>query len=230
MLKLEDVHVYYGRVHVLRGITLEVADGSVVALLGANGAGKTTTLKAISGILNVARGRILFDGEEISRLDPSQIVRRGVVHCPEGRQVFPGLSVRENLLLGSYRRGNPRLQLDRIIDIFPALRPRLAQLAGTLSGGEQQMLAIGRSLMAEPKLLLLDEPSLGLAPIIVERIFDIVAGFHRHDISVLLVEQNAALALEFATSAYAMARGQIRFSSAAAELRDSDLVRRAYLG
>ncbi len=230
VLKLDDVHVYYGHVHVLRGISLQVPDGSVVALLGANGAGKTTTLKAISGILKPSRGRIHFDGEEISRLDPSEIVRRGVIHCPEGRQVFPGLTVRENLTLGSYARGDPRVQFDRVIDIFPALRSRLGQLAGTLSGGEQQMLAIGRALMGEPRLLLLDEPSLGLAPLIVEYIFGVIAKLRQHDISVLLIEQNATLALEFAEWAYALSHGQIRFSHAAADLRDSDLVRRAYLG
>ncbi len=230
MLTLDDVHVYYGHVHVLRGISLEVPDGAVVALLGANGAGKTTTLKAISGILRPARGTIRFDGEEISRVDPSQIVRRGIIHCPEGRQVFPGLTVRENLMLGSYARGDPRVQFDRVIDIFPALRSRLGQLAGTLSGGEQQMLAIGRALMGEPRLLLLDEPSLGLAPLIVEYIFRVIAKFREHDISVLLIEQNATLALEFAEWAYALSHGQIRFSRAAADLHDSDLVRRAYLG
>ena len=230
MLTLDNVHVYYGHVQVLRGISLEVPDGAVVALLGANGAGKTTTLKAISGILRPARGTIRFDGEEISRLDPSQIVRRGIIHCPEGRQVFPGLTVRENLMLGSYARGDPRVQFDRVIDIFPALRSRLGQLAGTLSGGEQQMLAIGRALMGEPRLLLLDEPSLGLAPLIVEYIFRVIAKFREHDISVLLIEQNATLALEFAEWAYALSHGQIRFSRAAAELHDSDLVRRAYLG
>ena len=229
MLKLDHVHVHYGRVQVLRGVSLEIPDGSVVALLGANGAGKSTMLKAISGILRPSRGTILFDGEDISRLDSSAIVRRGVIHCPEGRQVFPGLTVRENLLLGSYVRGNPRVQFDRVIDIFEALGPRLGQLAGTLSGGEQQMLAIGRALMGEPKLLLLDEPSLGLAPLIVEYIFKVISKFHEHDISVLLVEQNATLALEFADWAYALSHGQIRFSQAADELRDSDLVRSAYL-
>jgi branched-chain amino acid transport system ATP-binding protein len=229
MLKLVDVHVHYGRVHVLRGISLEVPDGSVVALLGANGAGKTTTLKTISGILKPSRGTIHFDGEEISRLATAEIVRRGIIHCPEGRQVFPDLTVRENLMLGSYARGNPRIQFDRVIDMFPALRSRLAQLAGTLSGGEQQMLAIGRALMGEPKLLLLDEPSLGLAPLIVEYIFEVIAKFREHDISVLLIEQNAVLALEFAGWAYALSHGQIRFSHPASELRDSDLVRRAYL-
>jgi branched-chain amino acid transport system ATP-binding protein len=229
VLKIDDLHVHYGRVHVLRGISLEVPDGSVVALLGANGAGKTTTLKAISGILKPTRGTIRFDGEDISRLDAAAIVARGIIHCPEGRQVFPELSVRENLILGSYARGDARTQLDRVLDMFPALRSRLAQLAGTLSGGEQQMLAIGRSLMGEPKLLLLDEPSLGLAPLIVEYIFQVIAKFREHDISVLLIEQNAVLALEFAGWAYALSHGQIRFSHPADALRDSDLVRQAYL-
>jgi branched-chain amino acid transport system ATP-binding protein len=229
VLKLDDVHVHYGRVHVLRGISLEVPDGAVVALLGANGAGKTTTLKTISGILKPTRGSIHFDGDDLSRLDAADIVRRGIIHCPEGRQVFPQLSVRENLMLGSYARGNGRVQFERVLDIFPALRPRLAQLAGTLSGGEQQMLAIGRALMGEPKLLLLDEPSLGLAPLIVEYIFQVIAKFREHDISVLLIEQNAMLALEFAGWAYALSHGQITFSHAAQTLRDTDLVRRAYL-
>jgi len=229
VLKLDDVHVHYGRVHVLRGVSLEVPDGAVVALLGANGAGKTTTLKTISGILKPSRGSVHFDGEDISRLDAADIVRRGIIHCPEGRQVFPQLSVRENLMLGSYARGNGRVQFERVLDIFPALRPRLTQLAGTLSGGEQQMLAIGRALMGEPKLLLLDEPSLGLAPLIVEYIFQVIAKFREHDISVLLIEQNAMLALEFAGWAYALSHGQITFSHAAETLRDTDLVRRAYL-
>lgn len=229
MLKVDDLHVYYGRVHVLRGISLEVPDGAVVALLGANGAGKTTTLKAISGILKPSRGTIRFDGEDISHLDTAGIVARGIIHCPEGRQVFPELTVRENLLLGSYARGDPKTQFDRVLDMFPTLRTRLAQLAGTLSGGEQQMLAIGRSLMGEPKLLLLDEPSLGLAPLIVEYIFKVIAKFREHDISVLLIEQNAVLALEFAGWAYALSHGQIRFSHPADDMRDSDLVRQAYL-
>jgi len=229
VLKLDDVHVHYGRVHVLRGVSLEVPDGAVVALLGANGAGKTTTLKTISGILKPSRGSVHFDREDISRLDAADIVRRGIIHCPEGRQVFPQLSVRENLMLGSYARGNGRVQFERVLDIFPALRPRLTQLAGTLSGGEQQMLAIGRALMGEPKLLLLDEPSLGLAPLIVEYIFQVIAKFREHDISVLLIEQNAMLALEFAGWAYALSHGQITFSHAAETLRDTDLVRRAYL-
>lgn len=229
MLKLEDVHAGYGHVHVLHGISLEVPDGSVVALLGANGAGKSTTLKVISGLLRDVRGSITFDGEDITRLSPSAIVQRGIVHCPEGRQVFPGLSVRENLALGTYARGNVS-QLERVVDIFPRLRDRMQQLAGTLSGGEQQMLAMGRALMAEPRLLMLDEPSLGLAPLIVEHIFEIIAGFRSQNISVLLVEQNANLALEFADWAYALSHGVIRFSHAASEVRGSELVEKAYLG
>jgi branched-chain amino acid transport system ATP-binding protein len=229
VLTLEGVHVRYGHVHVLHGISLEVPDGSVVALLGANGAGKSTTLKAISGIVHPAQGTIRFDGEDISQLDPSVIVRRGIVHCPEGRQVFPGLSVRENLALGSYARGNARTGFDRVIDVFPALRDRLGQLAGTLSGGEQQMLAIGRALMASPKLLLLDEPSLGLAPIIVEHLFEVIAGISQQGISVLLVEQNATLALEFAEWAYALSHGRVRYSRAAAGLDLAELVAQVYL-
>ena len=230
MLKIDDLHVRYGHVHALRGVTLEVPDRAIVALLGANGAGKTTALKAISGVVKASRGRIEFDGEDITRLDPSGIVRRGVIHCPEGRQVFPGLTVRENLVLGSYVRGNTKVQLERVLEMFPRLTSRLAQSAGTLSGGEQQMLAIGRALMGEPRLLLLDEPSLGLAPLIVEHIFDAIAKFHEHDISVLLIEQNATLALEFASFAYALWHGRIRFARAADELTGSDVVRQAYLG
>ena len=230
MLKVDDLHVRYGHLQALRGVSLEVPDRAIVALLGANGAGKSTTLKAISGIVKPSRGRIEFDGHDITRLDPSDIVRRGIVHCPEGRQVFPGLTVRENLVLGSYVRGNGRAQLERVLEMFPRLQSRLAQSAGTLSGGEQQMLAIGRALMGEPRLLLLDEPSLGLAPLIVEHIFDAIAKFHERDISVLLIEQNAALALDFASFAYALGHGRIRFARATDELHGSDLVRQAYLG
>ncbi|MBD5655023.1 MAG: ABC transporter ATP-binding protein, partial [Candidatus Eremiobacteraeota bacterium] len=187
MLTLRDVCASYGAVQALHGISFEVPDGSVVALLGANGAGKSTTLKTISGILHPSRGEIVFDGESIGRLSPADIVRRGIIHCPEGRQVFPGFTVRENLLVGAYARGN-RSQLDLVLEMFPALRSRLHQAAGTLSGGEQQMLAIGRALMAKPRLLMLDEPSLGLAPVIVEHIFDIVSGLREAGVAVLLVE------------------------------------------
>ena len=228
MLTLEDVHVYYGRACALHGVSLSIADGSVTALLGANGAGKSTTLKTISGILHPARGRILLDGVDISRLDPAAIVRRGIVHCPEGRQVFPGLSVRENLLLGSYAAGTHQ-QMDYVLGLFPRLQDRLKQFAGTLSGGEQQMLAIGRALMGKPKLLMLDEPSLGLAPIVVEQIFEIIAGFREQNISVLVVEQNAMLALDVADWAYTLSHGEVRISGAASELRDPETIQRVYL-
>jgi branched-chain amino acid transport system ATP-binding protein len=229
MLTLSNVSAAYGAVSALRDVNLEVPDGSVVALLGANGAGKSTTLKTISGILHPSSGEICHDGTRIERMSPAQIVRRGIVHCPEGRQVFAGFTVRENLLVGAYARGNRR-ELERVLDIFPALRSRLGQFAGTLSGGEQQMLAIGRALMAEPRVLMLDEPSLGLAPVIVEHIFDIVAGLRGAGVAVLLVEQNAMLALELADWVYALGNGEVRLSRAAAELRDSDALRDAYLG
>ncbi len=229
MLTVRNLCAAYGAVQALRDVSFDVPDGSVVALLGANGAGKSTTLKTLSGIVRPSRGEITFDGTPTARMSPAAIVRLGVVHCPEGRQVFPGFTVRENLLVGSYARGN-RDHLDRILDVFPALRPRLRQLAGTLSGGEQQMLAIGRALMAEPRLLLLDEPSLGLAPVIVEHIFDIIAGLREQGVAVLLVEQNAMLALELADWAYALSHGEVRLSNAAADLRGSDAIRHAYLG
>lgn len=228
MLSVEDIHVYYGKACALRGVSLSIDDSSVTALLGANGAGKSTTLNVISGILRPRRGRIIFDGVDISRFDPAEVVRSGIVHCPEGRQVFPGLTVRENLLLGSYAAGTHQ-QMDYVLALFPRLRERLTQFAGTLSGGEQQMLAIGRALMGKPKLIMLDEPSLGLAPIIVEQIFEIITGFREQGISVLLVEQNAMLALEVAHRAYALSHGQVRISGTADELRDPDLIQRIYL-
>ena len=229
MLTLENVHAYYGRVHVLHGVSMEVGAGEVVAVLGANGAGKSTTLKTISGILHPARGWIRFDGRDISKLDPGSIVRLGLLHCPEGRQIFPDLTVRENLAMGAYARGNAR-GLDRVLDMFPALRERLDQTGGTLSGGEQQMVAIGRALMGEPRLLMLDEPSLGLAPMIVEWIFEIIAGFREQGVAVLLVEQNAALALSVADRAYILSHGEVRHAGVARELRGSDAVAQAYLG
>jgi branched-chain amino acid transport system ATP-binding protein len=229
MLSVKGIQACYGNVRALHGVSLEVPDGTVVALLGANGAGKSTTLKTISGILHPTAGEIVFDGRSIGRLSPAEIVRLGIVHCPEGRQVFAHFSVRENLNVGAYARGS-RDEIDAVLEIFPALRDRLAQQAGTLSGGEQQMLAIGRALMAKPRLLMLDEPSLGLAPVIVEHIFDVISGLRRAGVSVLLVEQNAMLALELADWAYALSHGEVRLSNAAAELRESDALRQAYLG
>ncbi len=229
MLKLTDVHAGYGRAAVLHGVSLEVERGEVVALLGANGAGKSTTLKTVSGIVHPSRGSVRFDGRDISHADPAAIVRMGVVHCPEGRQVFPDLTVRENLTMGGYARGGAG-RIDAVLETFPALRDRLQQAAGTLSGGEQQMLAIGRSLMAEPRLLLLDEPSLGLAPMIVEWIFQIIAGFREQGVSVLLVEQNATLALGVADRAYVLSHGEVRHFGKAHEVRASEALQRAYLG
>ena len=229
MLTLAGVHAGYGHASVLHGVSLEVGRGEVVSLLGANGAGKSTTLKTISGVVRAARGDVRFDGRDITAAQPAAIVKLGLVHCPEGRQVFPDLTVRENLQMGAYARGS-RQRIDKVLETFPALRDRLHQTAGTLSGGEQQMLAIGRALMAEPRLLLLDEPSLGLAPLIVEWIFQIIAGFRDEGVSVLLVEQNAALALGVADRAYVLSHGEVRHSGSAEEVKSSEALRKAYLG
>ena len=229
MLTLSGVHAGYGRASVLHGVSLEVGKGEVVSLLGANGAGKSTTLKTISGVVRAGRGEVRFGGQDITSAAPGAIVKLGVVHCPEGRQVFPDLTVRENLQMGAYARGS-RKRVDKVLETFPALRDRVHQPAGTLSGGEQQMLAIGRALMAEPRLLLLDEPSLGLAPLIVEWIFQIIAGFRDEGVSVLLVEQNAALALGVADRAYVLSHGEVRHSGSAEAVKGSEALRKAYLG
>jgi branched-chain amino acid transport system ATP-binding protein len=233
VLALEGVAARYGRVTALDGVSLTVGAGEFVCLIGANGAGKTTTLKTISGLLHPAAGRIVLDGEEIHRLPPQQIIRRGVAHCPEGRRVFPYMTVRENLEMGAYARDDGAqvmLDLDRVFSHFPILAERRRQSAGTLSGGEQQMLAIGRALMARPRLLLFDEPSLGLAPTVVEAVFGIIAGIQRDGTTVLMVEQNAYLALQLATRAYVMESGRITLEGPARALLDHDLVKRAYLG
>ena len=233
MLSLDDVHVHYGHVHALRGVTLEVADGAVVALLGANGAGKTTTLKAISGIQKPSRGRIRFDGEDIGRLGPAEIVRRGIVHCPEGRQVFPNLTVHENLEMGAtpkHARPAEKKTLDRVFGMFPRLAERRKQAAGTLSGGEQQMLAIGRCLMGLPRLVMFDEPSLGLAPAIVQEVFRIVRRLNEEGLAILLVEQNVTASLKIAHRAYVLENGRIELSGSGSELLANDRVRQAYLG
>ncbi len=233
MLRLEDVRTAYGKVEALRGVTLEVREGELVTLIGANGAGKTTTLKTISGILRPTAGRILLSGEAIQRLSPRQILRRGIAHCPEGRRVFPYMSVLENLDMGAYARKDAvgvREDLGRVLAHFPVLAERLRQPAGTLSGGEQQMLAIGRALMARPRVLLLDEPSLGLAPAVIERTFEIVRQIRRQGVTVLMVEQNAALALRAADRGYVLESGQIALEGRGAELIEDEHVRRAYLG
>jgi branched-chain amino acid transport system ATP-binding protein len=233
MLRLEDVAAGYGRVRVLLGVTLEVQRGELVCLVGANGAGKTTTLKTISGLLRPARGRIVFEGDEVQGRPPQEILRRGIAHCPEGRRVFPDLTVQENLAMGAYIRTDARAvaaDLERVYAHFPVLAERRRQAAGTLSGGEQQMLAIGRALMARPRLLLFDEPSLGLAPAVVEATFRIIEDIRREGITVFMVEQNAYMALRMATRAYVMETGRITLAGPARALLDDPQVQRAYLG
>jgi branched-chain amino acid transport system ATP-binding protein len=233
MLRLEGVSAAYGRTPVLRGVSLEVGSGDLVCLVGANGAGKTTTLKTISGLLRPSAGRILLDGGEIHGLAPQEILRRGIAHCPEGRRVFPYLSVEENLEMGAYVRTDARgvaADLERVLAHFPVLGERRRQAAGTLSGGEQQMLAIGRALMARPRLILFDEPSLGLAPALVKTTFRIIADIRREGTTVFMVEQNAYLALRMATRAYVMEAGRITLEGPAAALLDDEHVKRAYLG
>src|SRR5512143_1196757 len=233
LLTVSEIEAYYGRVRALRDVSLHVAAGSIVALLGSNGAGKTTTLRVISGLLKPTRGYIEFDGKRIERLRPDQLVHLGIGHVPEGRQLFPELTVRENLRLGAYTHGNARSveeDLQREFGYFPRLRDRMAQRAGTLSGGEQQMLAIARALMSRPRLLLLDEPSLGLAPLIVRAIFQIIRDLHEAGVTILLVEQNASLALQIADRAYVLEAGRLTISGPAAALLSDERVQRAYLG
>ena len=232
MLEVRDLLVSYGEIRAVKGISLNVAAGEIVALLGSNGAGKTTTLKTVSGLLAPRAGEILLDGESLRGMPPHLIVRKGIAHVPEGRHVFNRLTVDENLEMGAYARSDAggAADLDRVFALFPRLWERRRQRAGTLSGGEQQMLAIGRALMANPRLLLLDEPSMGLAPVLVEQIFETVQRINRQGTTVLLVEQNAALALEVATRAYVLETGTIVLSGAAADLVRHEDVRRAYLG
>ena len=233
MLRLEGVAARYGRISALASVTLTVGAGEFVCLIGANGAGKTTTLKTISGLLHPVAGRILWDGDEIHSLPPQEILRRGIAHCPEGRRVFPHMTVRENLEMGAYVRADAAqvaVDLERVFAHFPILAERRRQAAGTLSGGEQQMLAIGRALMARPRLILFDEPSLGLAPTLVEAVFQIIAGIQKDGTTVLMVEQNAYMALQLATRAYVMETGRITLEGPAADLARNDHVKRAYLG
>jgi branched-chain amino acid transport system ATP-binding protein len=233
MLELRDVQVSYGNIRALRGVTLRVADGELVTLIGSNGAGKTTCLLAISGILRPRQGTITYNGEDITRLSPLDIVRRGISHAPEGRHIFARLSVAENLLLGaSQRTDRAGIEKDRewVHSLFPVLRERLRQTAGTLSGGEQQMLAMGRALMSRPRLLLLDEPSLGLAPLMVETIFDVARKIRAEGGTILLVEQNARQALDVADRGYVMETGQIILEGSARELQANEEVEKAYLG
>ncbi|MBI3089112.1 MAG: ABC transporter ATP-binding protein [Candidatus Tectomicrobia bacterium] len=233
MLELEGVAVSYGEVHAVRGVSLRLEAGRIACLIGRNGAGKSTILMAISGIVPAAAGRILFEGKQIDGLSPAAIVRRGVSQVPEGRRVFPLLTVQENLELGAFTRrdrGGIAADLEAAYAAFPILAERRKQAAGTLSGGEQQMLAISRALMARPKLLLLDEPSLGLAPRIVEQIFEALAAINGQGTTLFLIEQNAQMALELAHSGYVLENGVVVLSGASKELRTDDRVRRAYLG
>ncbi len=233
LLELRDVDVLYGRVQALRGVSLHVDEGEVVALIGSNGAGKTTTVRAISGLVRPSRGAVLLEGEPIHTLGAEAIARRGVAHAPEGRRLFSRMTVRENLEMGAFsRRASDELRADyeRVYELFPRLRERNSQLAGSLSGGEQQMVAIGRALMASPRVLLLDEPSLGLAPILVDVIFDVIRGINATGTTILLIEQNALLALDVARRAYVLETGSVALSGDAAELARSQAVQRAYLG
>jgi branched-chain amino acid transport system ATP-binding protein len=233
VLRLEGLRAGYGPVEVLRGLDLEVRAGELVCLLGANGAGKTSTLRAISGLLRPRGGRIVFEGAEISGRQPASILRAGIAHCPEGRRVFPYMTVEENLAMGAFvrrDRGEVTADLERVCRHFPILADRRHQPAGTLSGGEQQMLAIGRALMARPRLILFDEPSLGLAPTTVETTFAAIADIRKSGTTVLMVEQNAYLALRMADRAYVMETGRVVLEGPARDLLDNDQVRRAYLG
>ena len=233
LLELQDVEVTYGDLPALRGVSLGVEEGETLSVVGANGAGKTTMLRAISGLLRPRAGRILLDGARLDQMPSHVIVARGVVQVPEGRKIFPGLTVKENLELGSYvaaARAHRRQSLERVLGLFPRLAERQRQAAGTMSGGEQQMLAIGRALMARPRILMLDEPSLGLAPIIVQEIFRIIAEINRLGTTVLLVEQNTRQALSLSRRGYVLENGRIALEGSGAELLGNEHVRRAYLG
>lgn len=231
MLKVDNINVYYGQIHTLKDVSIEVKKGEIVALIGANGAGKTTTLRTISGLLRSKTGRIEFNDEDISHTEAHKLVSKGIAHVPEGRHVFLQMTVQENLEMGAYT--NASYTKEGIADVyqrFPRLKHRRNQIAGTLSGGEQQMLAMGRALMSRPHLMMLDEPSMGLAPILVQQIFDIIKELHAAGTTILLVEQNAEMALEIANRAYVLESGRIKLSGTGEELAKSDEIKKAYLG
>ncbi len=233
LLEVQDIHSYYGNVQALRGVSLTVEEGEIVTLIGSNGAGKTTTLRSIHGMLHPREGRILFEGEEIQSLPAHDMIGRGIAQSPEGRKIFSRMTVLENLEMGAYHRNDRaeiRQDMDRVFELFPRLKERVKQEAGTMSGGEQQMLAIGRALMSRPKLVLLDEPSMGLAPVLVERIFRVIREINEQGTTILLVEQNANVALEIASRGYVLETGAVVNAAPAEQLRQDPKVREAYLG
>ncbi|MGO9495256.1 MAG: ABC transporter ATP-binding protein [Solirubrobacteraceae bacterium] len=232
LLEVSDIHTHYGAIEALKGVSLEVEEGEVVTMIGSNGAGKSTTLRSISGLTPASSGTVRFQGEDITRLPAHEVVGLGMALCPEGRHCFARMSVRENLDLGAYLRSGAEVSedLERVYDLFPRLKERERQKAGTMSGGEQQMLAIGRALMARPKLLMLDEPSMGIAPVLVQRIYETIKEINRQGISILLVEQNANYALDIATRGYVLETGRVALADDSAQLRDNPDVQRAYLG
>ena len=232
ILSVNDIHVYYGAIHAIKGVSLEVNEGEIVTLIGANGAGKSTVLNTISGLLHAKSGSIEFMGQPINSVAPHKIVQHGLAQCPEGRRIFTRMTVEENLEMGAYTNDPKRTaqNLELVYSQFPRLKERRWQIGGTLSGGEQQMLAMGRALMSEPKLLMLDEPSMGLAPLLVEQIFDIIKELHKAGSTILLVEQNAQMALQVADRAYVLESGKISVSGTGKELMTSDSIKKAYLG
>ena len=234
LLEVNDLHVFYGRIEAIKGISFTVDEGEIVTLIGANGAGKTTTMRTISGVRNVAQGSIKFEGQDITKMAPHERVKLGICQAPEGRGIFPGMTVRENLDMGTYVRGGSAAEkaadLEHVFHLFPRLQERISQLGGTLSGGEQQMLAIGRSLMSRPRLLLLDEPSMGLAPMFIAQIFDIIQKIKAQGMTILLVEQNAAKALSIADRAYVLETGSITKEGSGQALLNDPAIRAAYLG
>jgi branched-chain amino acid transport system ATP-binding protein len=233
VLELKNVHTYYGKIHALKGISLTVNKGEIVTLIGSNGAGKSTTLRTISGIVPPREGEVILEGKRIDRTPPHQIVEKGVLQSPEGRRIFPKLSVKDNLLMGAFTRNDkPEIEsdLERVYGLFPRLRERMAQYGGTLSGGEQQMLAIGRAMMGRPRVLMLDEPSMGLAPVLVDQIFSIIKEINGQGTTILLVEQNALMALQIANRGYVLQTGQIVLADDARALSENETVQKAYLG
>ncbi|MBQ8757829.1 MAG: ABC transporter ATP-binding protein [Oscillospiraceae bacterium] len=231
MLKVEDMHVFYGAIHAIKGVSFHVDEGEIVALIGANGAGKSTILKTVSGLMHPRSGSISFMGQSIAHTDAYKLVRHGLAHVPEGRRIFLQMTVQDNLAMGAFTQKTvSKADLDMVFDLFPRLKERRTQIAGTLSGGEQQMLAMSRALMSHPKLMMLDEPSMGLAPILVDQIFSIIKDLHKAGTTILLVEQNASKALQVADRAYVLETGKITLEGTGDELAHSDAVRKAYLG